>query len=44
MFLQFGITPLYNASGLSNKQVLETLIKAGADVNIVDKVSDYQSP
>ena len=41
IFSQLGIAPLHNASGQSNKQVVETLIKAGATVNIANKVS-YQ--
>ena len=43
IFLQSGSTPLHAAAaaGLvwSNKQVIDILIKAGADVNATDKVS-----
>ena len=45
-FLQSGKTPLYEAaSHQRNEQVVEILVKAGADVNFVDKeVSYYQEP
>ena len=40
---QSGQTPLHlAASTKSNEQVVETLLKAGADLNFVDKVSYYQ--
>ena len=44
IFLQSGSTPLHAvaaAAGLwrGNKQVIDILIKAGADVNATDKVS-----
>ena len=42
-FLQSGRTPLQEAliAGRANEHVVETLIKAGADVNFVDSVSYY---
>ena len=37
---QSGETPLHKAASKQNdEQVLQTLIKAGADLNFVDKVS-----
>ena len=41
IFLQSGSTPLHAAAALwsGNKQVIDILIKAGADVNATDKVS-----
>ena len=37
--LQSGRTPLHGAAlGWRNEQVVKTLIDAGADVNMVDKV------
>ena len=47
ILLQSGSTPLHAAaiaaakSMFSNAQVIEILIKAGADVNATDKVSYY---
>ena len=42
--LQSGKTPLHEAVSVeSNKQVVETLIKAGADVAIASKVSYCQA-
>ena len=44
--LQSGRTPLHKAAASpwwSNKQVVETLIEAGADVNATNKVSYYQA-
>ena len=42
--LQWGRTPLHKAVSVeSNKHVVETLIKAGADVTIVDIVSYCQT-
>ena len=48
ILLQSGRTPLHAAavaavktSFRSNEQVIEVLIKAGADVNATDKVSYY---
>ena len=35
--IQFGGTPLYVASREGHHQVVEVLIKAGADVNFIDK-------
>ena len=41
---QSGETPLHKAaSKKSNEQVVEILIKAGADLNIVNEVSYYQA-
>ena len=37
--LQSGRTPLHEALQYSNDEVVEILVKAGADVNIVDEVS-----
>ena len=43
--LQSGRTPLHKASEKwNNKQVVDVLIKADANVNIADKVSYYQAP
>ena len=42
IFLQSGSTPLHAAAAgvwRSNKQVIDILIKAGADVNATNKVS-----
>lgn len=46
IILQSGSTPLHKAvkSMSSNEQVVEMLIKAGADVNVVNKVNYYQAP
>ena len=41
ILLQSGSTPLHAASRRGNEQVIETLIKAGADVNATDEVSFY---
>ena len=41
--LQSGRTPLHAASRWSNEQVVEILIKAGANVNTTDEVSYYQA-
>ena len=41
ILLQSGSTPLHAASRWCNKQVIEILIKAGADVNADDVVSYY---
>ena len=42
-FLQSGRTLLHEAaSHQGNEQVVEILVKAGADGNIVDKVSCFQ--
>ena len=44
IFLQSGSTPLHaavEASWWGNKQVIEILIKAGADFSATDKVSYY---
>ena len=44
-FFQSDRTPLHEAaSHQRNEQVVEILLKAGADVNSVDKVSYYQEP
>ena len=44
-FLQLDRTPLHEAaSHQRNEQVVEILVKAGADVNFVDKVSYYLQP
>ena len=44
-FLQLDKTPLYKAvSHHRSEQVVEILVKAGADVNFVDEVSYYQEP
>ena len=43
LFLQSGRTPLHEAASCRwNAQVLEVLLKAGADGNAVDKVSSFQ--
>ena len=34
-------TALHNAAARKHLQVLETLVKLGADVNALDKVSEY---
>ena len=39
LILQWGRTPLYNASQEGHDKVVEVLIAAGADVNLADKVS-----
>ena len=41
ILLQSGSTPLHAASRRGNEQVIETLIKEGADVNATDEVSFY---
>ena len=43
MLLQSGSTPLHAAAKTwsSDEQVMKTLIKAGADVNVTDKVCYY---
>ena len=44
--LKSGRTPLHVVAAslfIENEQVVNTLIKAGADVNTTDKVSYYQS-
>ena len=43
MLLQSGSTPLHAAANAcsSDEQVMETLIKAGVDVNATDKVCYY---
>ena len=42
-FLQSGRSPLHEAaSHHRNEQVVEILVKAGTDVNSVDKVSYFQ--
>ena len=40
-FLQWGRTALHEASSDGRDKAVEALLKAGADVNIVDKVSYY---
>ena len=42
---QSGRSPLHDAvaTWMGNKEIVEALTKAGADVNIVDKVSFYQT-
>ena len=43
--MQSGETALHRAVSVqSNNEVVEILIKAGADVTVVDKVSYYQTP
>ena len=45
LFLQSGRTPLHEAaSQWWNAQGVEILVKADADVNVVDKVSCFQAP
>ena len=44
IILQFGRAPIHLASFRGNAKCIETLIKAGADVNGVDNVSYYQAP
>ena len=44
-FLQSGRTPLHEAASQQyNAKGVEILVKAGADVNVVDKVSCFQAP
>ena len=44
-FLQSGRTPLHEAASHQfNSQAIKILVKAGADVNVVDKVSCFQAP
>ena len=44
LFLQSGRTPLHEATSHKwNAQVVETLVKEGANGNAVDKVSCYQA-
>ena len=40
-FLQWGRTPLHEALRRGRDKAVEALLKAGADVNIADKVSYY---
>ena len=43
LFLQSGRTPLHEAASYGwNAQVVEILVKAGADGNVVDEVSCFQ--
>ena len=43
--MQSGRTPLHEAASFQgNSQVVEILVKAGADGNIADKVSCFQAP
>ena len=42
--LQSSRTPLHEASKYGNDKIVEILIKEGADVNTVDKVSYSQAP
>ena len=43
IFLQPGRTPLHEAASLKyNSHVVEILLKAGADGNVVDKVCCFQ--
>ena len=43
LFLQSGRTPLHEAASRGcNVQVVEILVKAGADGNVVDEVSCFQ--
>ena len=45
LFLQSGRTPLHEAASYwRNAQVVEVLLKAGADINVVYKVSCFQAP
>jgi len=39
ILLQRGKTALHNATIFGHVQVVETLIRLGADVNVLDKVS-----
>jgi len=39
VLLQWGETALHCAAAYGHVQVVETLIRLGADVNVVDKVS-----
>ena len=42
---QSGRTPLHEAASHEwNEEGVEILVKAGADVNVVDKVSCFQAP
>ena len=43
LFLQSGRTPLHEAASQRwNDKVVEILVIAGADVNVVDEVSSFQ--
>ena len=45
LFLQSGRTLLHRAVSVENNdKAVEILIKAGANVNVFDKVSYYQTP
>ena len=43
-FLQSGRTPLHRAASVENDKAVEILVKAGANVNVFDKVSYYHTP
>jgi ankyrin repeat protein len=38
MRLQYGVTPVSWAIGKGSDKIMELLVNAGADVNVVDKV------
>ena len=40
--LQNNITPIHYAAASNHTPVVETLVKAGADINVVDKVNQYK--
>ena len=42
--LQSGRTPLHVAAVKNNKEIVEILIRAHADIDVADRVSYYQAP
>ena len=43
-FIQLGRTPLHEATSMkSNDEIVNTLINAGANVNVVDEVSYWRA-
>ena len=39
ILLQFGSTALHEAATLGNTKLIKTVIRSGADINALDKVS-----